>query len=96
MRMLIIARMATLTEMDAPSAFLFNLERMSLQQKQIFHLRRPSGSLTSDPAEMKMMTINFYADLYGDINPNPQCVQEILQGFPKLGPEQRAGLEGDL
>ena len=73
-----------------------NLERMSLQQKQIFNLRRPSGSLTSDPAEMKRMTINFYADLYGDINPNPPCAQEILQGFPKLGPEQRAGLEGDL
>ena len=31
-------------------------------------MQGPSESLTSDPAEMRRMTMVFYADLYGDSN----------------------------
>ena len=48
---LIRARIATLTDMDASSAFFFNLERKSAQQKQMFHLRRHSDLESSGDDE---------------------------------------------
>lgn len=47
--------------MDAPSAYFFNLEKKSFLQKQLCHIRRPNGTITSDPLEMREMTIDFYS-----------------------------------
>lgn len=51
--------------MDAPSSFFFNLERKEMERKQMLHLKRNNGTLTSDPKEMRMLAMDFYKDLFG-------------------------------
>ncbi len=57
---LIRARICSIKDMDAPSSYFFHLEKKSVQQKQMYHLRRPDGVITSDPVEIRKLALNFY------------------------------------
>lgn len=47
------ARYCCIKDMDAPSSYLFSLERKSVQQKQMCHLRRPNGVIKFGQAEIR-------------------------------------------
>ncbi len=60
---LIRAHFSLLKDMDAPSSFFFNLEKKEMKRKQILHLKRINGTLTSVPIEMRMIAMEFYKGL---------------------------------
>ncbi len=79
--------------MDAPSSYFFHLEKKSVQQKQMYHLRRPDGVITSDPVEIRKLALNFYTDLYGAETCDPNVVSDLLSDLPKLTNEQKNSLD---
>ncbi|KAL6472453.1 hypothetical protein MHYP_G00186410 [Metynnis hypsauchen] len=61
---LIRARVSSTKDMDAPTAFFFNFERKGNHQNPMQFLQHPEGHLTSVPAEMRKIAVDFYTDLY--------------------------------
>lgn len=93
---LVRARFTTVRDMDAPTSFFFNLERSVGQRKQMVCLRRPDGTLTSDPAEMKRLAVSFYSDLFEAGECDGAAAEELLQGLPHLGPAEQDVLGADI
>ncbi|KAL6459478.1 hypothetical protein MHYP_G00329500 [Metynnis hypsauchen] len=81
---LIRARVSSIKDMDAPTAFFFNLERKGNHQNPMQFLQHPEGHLTSVPAEMRKIAVDFYTDLYSvdpgaePFEPSTQQAQETL------------------
>lgn len=93
---LIRARICSIKDMDAPSSYFFNLEKKSVQQKQMYHLRRPDGVITSDPLEIRKLAVNFYTDLYDVETCDLECMSDLLSDLPKLTNEQKESLDGQI
>lgn len=49
---MIRAKFCSIKDMDAPSSYFFNLENKNVQRKQMYHLQRANGTITSDPVEI--------------------------------------------
>jgi len=90
---LVRSRYCSVKEMDAPSAFFFNLEKKHVQQKMMCHLRRSDGSVTSDPTEMRRMTGDFYKLLYTAESCDIDCTKDLLKDLPQLEEEQKKELD---
>ncbi len=50
--------------MDVPSKFFFSLEKKNGQKRFIHSLISESGSLLSDPKEIRERAVSFYEKLY--------------------------------
>ena len=59
-------------------------------------LRLPDGKVTTDDSEMRQHAGDFYSALYKAEDWDPLCAEQLLQGFPHLGPEQTAALDTDI
>ncbi len=56
---LVRSRFTSVTDMDAPSAYFFQLERSVAQYKQMTCLRLPDGKITNDITEMRRHAVDF-------------------------------------
>lgn len=93
---LIRSRICSIKDMDAPSAYFFNLEKKSVLQKQLCHIRCPNGSITSDPLEIRKMTIDFYSKLYCAQSCDSESIVDLLCDLPQLRDEQRNSLDEQI
>ncbi|XDV49743.1 hypothetical protein PO909_018933 [Leuciscus waleckii] len=93
---LIRARFCSIKDMDTPSTYFFNLEKKSTTQKQMYHLRRHDGSITTDPAEIRKMSVDFYSQLYASENCNHESAEDLLSDLPKIESEQRKTLDENI
>lgn len=91
---LIRARFSLLKDIDAPSSFFFNLEKKEMERKQMLHLKRANGTLTSDPKEM--IAMNFYKDLFGEQKCDVSSMIFLFKDVPKLNTEQQKELDSDI
>lgn len=60
---LVRTQISPIKEIVAPTRF-FRLEKHVLEPNQMLHLELPNGKITSDPAEMRKLAIDFYANLF--------------------------------
>ena len=81
---LVRSRFASVTEMDAPSAYFFNLERSVAQSKQMTCLRLPDGKITNDIIEMRRHAVGFYSSLHKADHCNSSCAAQLLHGLPQI------------
>ncbi|KAK3527705.1 hypothetical protein QTP86_034618, partial [Hemibagrus guttatus] len=79
--------------MDSPSTFFFNLEKKGIQQKTMCHLRRPDGSITSDPAEMRRLASDFYKQLYSAESCDAESAEDLLKELPQLHETQKEEID---
>ncbi|KAL6466369.1 hypothetical protein MHYP_G00241730 [Metynnis hypsauchen] len=56
----------SLTQMDAPSKFFFNLERKNGQSRFIHSLRSEDGQELIEPVDIRKRAVRFYSELYGN------------------------------
>lgn len=80
---LVRARISSVKEMDALTAFFFGLERKEAQKNCMLHLKRKNGSITLDPIEMRMIGIEFYKELFGNIDCDVGSMDQFLIDLPK-------------
>ena len=90
------ARVCSIKDMDAPTAFFFNLERKGTHQNPMQFLQHPEGHLTSVPAEMRKIAVDFYTDLYSADVTSFDCRDELLEGLPKLGTSHVEAMDSDI
>ena len=93
---LVRAHFQHLRDKDAPTTFFFNLERSMAQGKQMVCLPLPGWNLTSEPAEMRRHTVEFYTDLFGAEECDGEAVADLLQDLPQLSPGERDTLSSDI
>lgn len=93
---LIRARFALLREMDAPSSFFFNLEKKEIEKKWMLHLKDVNGNVISDPNEMRNIALDFYKDLFGEVQCDIGCFEELHKDLLKLSDEQSKQLDSGL
>ena len=93
---LVRSRFTSVRDMDAPTAFFFNLEKSVSQTKQMVCLRLPDGTMTTDLVEMRQHAVELYSALFRMEDCNRECVDELLQGLPQLGTEDRAVLDSNI
>ncbi len=93
---LIRSRFCSVKDMDAPSAFFFKLERNVVQHNPMLHLRRPDGTITHNPNEMRKLAVEFYSGLFNAEQCDDESVADICQDLPKLQPKQRETLDSDI
>ncbi len=86
---LVRARISSIKEMDAPTAYFFGLERKEAQKKCMLHLKRRNGTITSDPTEMRTMGVAFYKELFGNMDCDVGSMDQFLQDLPKLSSEDK-------
>lgn len=62
----------------------------------MLHLKRPDGTITSTPTEMRKIAVDFYKELYHADVTDPQCREELLKELPKLRKGQVESLDLDI
>ncbi len=82
--------------MDAPCAYFFKLERNVVQHNPMLHLRRPDGTITHNPNEMRKLAVEFYSGLFDAEQCDDESAADICQDLPKLQPKQRETLDSDI
>ncbi len=82
--------------MDAPSSFFFFLEKKEMERKQILHLKRINGTLTSAPKEMRMIAMDFYKELFGEQKCDVSSMDFLFKDLPKLNTEQQKELDSEI
>jgi len=90
---LIRSRFLSVNDMDAPTAYFFNLEKVSKKQSVMHCLTSPDGSKTSDPKKMRKIAVDFYSDLFRADMCDSQSTLDLLENLPTIGGEQRASLD---
>lgn len=93
---LVRSRFIAVNEMDAPSAYFFNLERSVAQHKQMVCLRLPDGRVTTDIAEMRHHAVDFYSCLYTAEHCDLDCAEQLFKGLPKLDSDSKTALDSFL
>jgi len=93
---LIRARFCSIKDMDTPSTFFFNLGKENTTQQQMYHLRRHDGSITTDPVEIRKMSVDFYSQLYASENCNHESAEDIINDLPKIESEQKKTLDNNI
>ena len=56
----------------------------------------PDGKVTTESAEMRKHAVDFYTDLFRAESCDVDAAGELLQGLPKLSPEDQDALSLDL
>ena len=89
---LIKSRILSIKDIDAPTRFFFKLERKVREQNLMLHLKDSNGTVTTDPSEMRKLAMDFYSSLFSADVCDSDCVDEILEGLPRLGEASSASL----
>lgn len=93
---LIRSRFMSLHEMDAPTSYFFNLEKVSKKQNEMYCLKTPEGLKTFDPEKMRKIAVDFYSDLYKKEETNIECMSQIMEKIPTLTETQRKFLDSAI
>ncbi|KAI4871400.1 hypothetical protein NFI96_009402 [Prochilodus magdalenae] len=93
---LVRSRFISVQDMDAPTAFFFNLEKSSHKQESLVSVRRDDGTVTADPAEVKRLAVDFYSQLFTASAPDQQCSRVLLEDLPQLDEQHLQGLDTAL
>lgn len=91
---LVRSRFVSVNDMDAPSAYFFNLEHKVAQQKQMACLHLPDGRVTSDIAEMRLHAVTFYSSLYTADHCDIDCAEQLIQDLPQI--DSKTALDTEL
>lgn len=84
-------------EMDVPSKFFFSLERKSGQNKTIHALRSESGTLLTDPMDIRRRAFSFYESLYKDeLASKYRNDNEFFENLPQVSEEANQKISGAL
>jgi len=86
----------TVNEIDAPTAYFFNLEKVSKQKNEMYCLTKPDGQKTFDAREMRKMAVDFYSNLYRKEETETECVSQILQQLPSITETQSENLDSTV
>lgn len=62
----------------------------------MYHLCRHDGSITTDPVEIRKMSVDFYSQLYASENCNYESAEDLLSDLPKIESEQRKTLDDNI
>lgn len=90
---LVRSRFCSIKDMDAPTAYFFNLEKKTVQYKQMHHLRCPNGNLTANPVEMRKLAVDFFSLLYSAEKCDPDSAKDLLKDLPQLEQGKRKALD---
>lgn len=92
---LVRSRFMALKDMDAPTAFFFNLEKKEATKKLMACLRLPDG-LPRHPGQMRQHAVDFYSSLFKAEECDQRCAAELLQGLPRLSDGERVDMDREL
>lgn len=94
---LIRSRFQSISQMDAPSKFFFNLERKNGQSRIIHSLRSDTGKELTEPSEISKYAVGFYSDLYKcELSQREDNDFTFLNDLPKIDEESNRMLEQTL
>jgi len=94
---LVRSRFQTVTQMDAPSKFFFNLEMKKGQSKMIHTLRSATGQELTEPADIRNRAVEFFSDLYkSELKEWGADADNFLDGLPKVDEESNNDLQQTL
>ena len=85
-----------LKDMDAPTAFFFNLEKKEATKNLMACLHLPEGRMTSDPGQMRQHAVEFYSSLFRAEECDQSCTAELLQGLPRLSEGEKVDMDQAL
>lgn len=89
-------RFMSVQNMDAPTAFFFNLEKSSHDRQALVSVRKDDGTITTDPVEVRRLAVDFYSDLFTARAPDQQCLDILFDVLPQLGEERQLELDTAL
>uniref|UniRef100_A0A3P9LKP2 Reverse transcriptase domain-containing protein n=1 Tax=Oryzias latipes TaxID=8090 RepID=A0A3P9LKP2_ORYLA len=93
---LVRARFTTIRDMDAPTSFIFNLQKSVSRKKQMVCLRLLDGTVTTSPAAMRTLAVDFYSGLFGKEDCDSDCVDQLMEGLPRLSDADRDLLDSTI
>lgn len=91
---LVRSRFKDIDQMDVPTKFFFSLEKKNGQKRFIHSLFSDTGSLVSDPIEIRKRAIRFYENLYSCEHKEDQVVEQCFyEELPKVSEDSNAALK---
>ncbi|KAK7879312.1 hypothetical protein WMY93_033909 [Mugilogobius chulae] len=81
---LVKAKIITLTDIDAPTRYFFNLEKKGRAGGDLMQLKMANGEVTSDPSLMRQEAISFYSKLFAVDECDEESQGQMVEGLPKL------------
>jgi len=93
---LIRSRFMSIHDMDAPTAYFFNLEKVFKKQNEMYCLTTPDGLKTCDSRKMRKIAVDFYSELYKKEDTDNGCTLQLLQQLPTITEEQSRTLDSAL
>lgn len=91
---LVRSRFRNLQQMDVPSKFFFSLERRNGQKRFIHSLISETGSLLSDPKEIRERAVNFFGGLYKSEHNEDEVKERLFfENLPKVSEETNVKLK---
>ncbi|XDV54613.1 hypothetical protein PO909_022862 [Leuciscus waleckii] len=94
---LVRSQFQTVTQMDIPSKFFFNLEMKKGQSKMMHTLRSATGQELTEPADIRSCAVEFFSDLYkSELREWGADAESFLEGLPKVDEESNNELQQTL
>ncbi|KAL7872661.1 hypothetical protein AOLI_G00117320 [Acnodon oligacanthus] len=94
---LVRPRYRSLTQLDAPSTFFFNLERKNGQSRFIHSLCSEEGQEPTEPVDVRKQAVRFYSELHrSQYKENGELASSFYAGLPKVSEQLNAELERPL
>lgn len=94
---LVRSRFQSVTLMDAPSKFFFNLERKNGQSRLMHTLKTESGQELSEPAQIRSYARSFYSSLYDcELIPSNLVSNAFFDGLPSVSEESCSEIDNPL
>lgn len=94
---LVRSRFQSVTLMDAPSKFFFNLERKNGQSRLMHTLKTESGQELSDSVQMRSYARMFYSNLFdSELLPGSLESSVFFTGLPRVPEESYSDTDGPL
>ncbi|KAI4886392.1 hypothetical protein NFI96_001747 [Prochilodus magdalenae] len=90
------SRYLSMNDMDAPTAFFFDLERSTAGHQALASLRKVDGSVTMDPVELRRLAVDFYSALFASEALDPSCCEALSSGLPQLDQGRSQALDAAL
>ena len=90
---LLRGRFMSAQDMDAPTSLFFQLGTKTGHRESLVGLRRPNGTITTDPAVMREEVAAFYTALFGAEVCSQGAVGELLEDLPQLSPADKKALD---
>ncbi|KAI4877020.1 hypothetical protein NFI96_008694 [Prochilodus magdalenae] len=91
-----MSRFLYVQDMDAPTAYFFNLEKSSPKHETLVSVYKADGTVTTDPAEVRRLAVGFYSGLFTAGALDQQCSRILLDDLPQLDGQHRQDLDAAL